>query len=96
MNCCALFLCVGMWYNGDINRTKKHRREWLDNFVPPMNRRKFERVGKGVSQNGQPPVAHAAGAESGPVPNGTPPEQAFTVCGYWSNIFVKPMLCAHF
>nr|DAF75487.1 MAG TPA: hypothetical protein [Caudoviricetes sp.] len=31
-----------------------------------MNRRKFERVGKGVSQNGQTPVASAVGTEAAP------------------------------
>lgn len=61
-----------------------------------MNLRKFERVGEGLSKNGQPPTAHAAGTESGPVPNGTPPEQAFTVCGYWFPIFEKPILVKHF
>lgn len=31
-----------------------------------MNRRKFERVGKGVSQNGQTPAASAVGTEAAP------------------------------
>lgn len=31
-----------------------------------MNRRKFERVGKGVSQNGQTPVTSAVGTEAAP------------------------------
>ena len=36
---------------------KKHRREWLDNFVPPMNQRKFERVEGVCPKMDRPPAA---------------------------------------